>query len=197
VTLTAGDPVEDDPVPDSDVPRRRRSRPVVVAIEWLLVLLAALGTAVFVRTYIGQTFWIPTASMAPTLAVDDRVVIDKLSYRLREPRRGEIVVFRAPARADLAGTDLIKRIVALPGERISVRSGRVVVDGKVLPERYLPAGRHSFDFLPYRVPEGSYFVMGDNRSVSNDSRIFGPVRRRDIVGRAMIRIWPFSRLAKF
>ena len=74
---------------------------------------------------------------------------------------------------------------------------RVVVDGKVLPERYLPAGRHSFDFLPYRVPEGSYFVMGDNRSVSNDSRIFGPVRRRDIVGRAMIRIWPFSRLAKF
>lgn len=193
MTVTAGDPAEN-AAPDAGAGTRRRYRTVVVAAEWALVLLAAIGTAVLVRNYVGQTFWIPTASMAPTLAVDDRVVIDKLSYRFREPGRGDIVVFRAPARSDLAGSDLIKRVVALPGEKISVRSGRVYIDGRQLREPYLPPSVRSFDFLPFTVPEGRYFLMGDNRTVSNDSRIFGPVRREDIVGRAMIRIWPFSRL---
>ena len=134
--------------------------------------------------------------MTPTLEINDRVVIDKVSYRFHDPHRGDIVVFRAPPKSDLANADLIKRVVGLPGDRIEAHDNRLYVNGKALREPYLAPGTRNIGFLPITVPAGSYWLMGDNRPNSNDSRKFGAVRRRDIVGRAMIRIWPLSRLAK-
>jgi len=188
----------DEPAVGTPSPRPWRQSPAFRLLEWVLILAAAIGTATFIRTYIAQTFYIPTASMSPTLRIDDRIAIDKVSYRFRDPRRGEIVVFRGPERTQLAGIDLVKRIVALPGEKVSSANGRILVDGDPIDEPYLPKGAagRNVAFLPFSVPAGKYFVMGDNRMVSNDSRLFGAIDREDIIGRAMIRIWPISRLGK-
>lgn len=188
----------DGPAVGISSPRPWRQSPAFRLLEWILIVAAAIGTAMLIRTYVAQTFFIPTASMSPTLRIDDRIAIDKLSYRIRDPRRGEIVVFRGPERTQLAGIDLVKRIVALPGEKVSSANGRILVDGEPIDEPYLPKGAagRNVAFLPFEVPAGKYFLMGDNRMVSNDSRIFGAIDRDDIIGRAMIRIWPISRLGK-
>ncbi|MFM7224670.1 MAG: signal peptidase I, partial [Actinomycetota bacterium] len=110
---------------------RRRSSPVILLLEWILVVAAAIGTAVLIRTYVAQTFYIPSASMSPTLRVDDRIVIDKVTYRFRDPHRGDIVVFRGPPRTQLAGIDLVKRVVGLPGDRVAAVDGRIEVNDQV------------------------------------------------------------------
>lgn len=186
----------DDPIVEPPSARAWRHSPAFRLVEWVLIIAVSIGTAMMIRTYVAQTFFIPTASMSPTLRIDDRIAIDKLSYRFRDPRRGEIIVFRGPERTQLAGIDLVKRIIALPGEKVSSANGRILVDGVPVDEPYLPKGAagRNVAFLPFEVPKGKYFVMGDNRMVSNDSRIFGAIERDEIIGRAMIRIWPISRL---
>lgn len=155
-----------------------------------------------------------------TLEINDRVVVSKLSYRLHAPRRGDIVVFDEPAGLATPSTDrpnpivrvfrwlgegvgivqpstedYIKRVIALPGEVVEGRDGQVYVDGRRLFEPYLPPGIETRDFGPIAVPEGRYWVMGDYRSNSNDSIVFGAIPRDTIVGRAVIRIWPLDRAA--
>ena len=174
--------------------RRRRAR-VRSAVEWVVVIAAALAVALVIKTFLFQAFYIPSASMEPTLNIGDRVLVNKLSYRMHEVNRGDLVVFeRPPAEPETEIKDLIKRVVALPGEEVEGRNGKVFVDGKALPEDYLQDDVFTTDFGPLFIPEDSVFVMGDNRSDSRDSRIFGPIPEDLIVGRAFIRVFPLGDL---
>jgi signal peptidase I len=181
--------------PDTNQPRRR-SRWL---IEWALVLLIALGVAVGVRTFVVQTFYIPSASMEPTLMIGDRILVDKLSYHMHAVHRGDIVVFAKPPNEDAGPNvkDLVKRVIGLPGDRISSAGGRVWIDGKPLAEPWLPPGTVTTGIQPQTVPPNEFFVMGDNRSNSQDSRFFGPISRSLIVGRVVFRIWPLKSLHVF
>jgi signal peptidase I len=177
--------------------RTKRRRPLRSAIEWALVIGGALLVALVIRSFLLQAFWIPTASMEPTLQEGDRVLVNKLSYDLHDVNRGDIIVFERPEEASSAHPeddikDLIKRVVGLPGETIEARDGAVYVDGRMLEESYLPDGVTTRDFEATDVPEGFVFVMGDNRTNSSDSRSFGPVDEDLIVGRAFIRIYPLG-----
>jgi signal peptidase I len=162
--------------------------------SWLreLALLAgfALVAAYAIKVFVVQPFYIPTGSMEPTVMPQDRILVSKLAYYLGEPRRGDIVVFAAPH--DAEGRDFLKRIVALGGETVSERDGQIFVNGKRLAEPYVSPVRDHSDFPPIRVPKGDYFVMGDNRSNSSDSRVFGPLSRRAIRGKAVVIYWPLS-----
>jgi len=146
--------------------------------------------------------------MEPTLNVGDRIVVDKLSYHLHGVDRANIIVFSTPPRENCAGprvSNLVKRVVGLPGETISLSGGHIYIDGKLLPEPWLPVtGRadtypapYSTPYAlhsPYRIPSGDVYVMGDNRTESCDSRYWGPVAESTIVGKVDLRIWPLTHL---
>ncbi|HUQ39842.1 MAG TPA: signal peptidase I [Acidimicrobiales bacterium] len=172
------------------------TRSLKSTIEWILIIVAALAFAFVIKTFLIQAFYIPSASMEPTLDIGERVLVNKLSYKLHDVHRGDVVVFERPDGQE--GTsqikDLIKRVVALGGETVETRDGHIYVDGKPLAENYLPAGEPPgppVDKL--RVPEGHLWVMGDNRGNSKDSRVFGPISENLLVGRAFVRIWPLGR----
>jgi signal peptidase I len=186
----------DAPTSRAALRRRRRRRAL---IEWALVLLVALGVAVAMRTYVVQTFYIPSGSMEPTLDIGDRILVDKLSYHLHAVHRGDIIVFARPPGETLEPgvNDLVKRVIGLPGETISAKGGQVYINGKLLPEPWLPKGVVTSNFGPVHIPKGYYFVMGDNRPFSSDSRVFGPISGKLIVGRVVARIWPLSRFKFF
>ncbi|MYH42592.1 MAG: signal peptidase I [Acidimicrobiaceae bacterium] len=190
-------PVED---PDGPPPAPGR-RALSAAVEWLVVLVCALGLALLLKAFLVEVFIIPSGSMEPTLVVDNRVVVYKLGYRLHDVNRGDVVVFDNPGQGP--GTDdLIKRVVALEGETFEIRDGSVHIDGARLEEPYLQAGEWTLPKAPIRgcvneadstyceVPEGTVIVLGDSREDSRDSRYFGPVDVDDIVGRAFMKIWP-------
>lgn len=195
-------------------PAEERSTVLLVVRELVVLVVTALVIAVVVKSFVAQAFFIPSGSMLPQLQIDDRVVVSKISYRLHDPRRGDIVVFDAPggkpkddrplpARvvrsivqsvglAAPSTDEYIKRVVALPGERVEGHGGKVLVDGRELVEPYLPGGTTTSDFTAVVVPPETVWVMGDNRSNSADSRIFGPVPQSTVVGRAFARVWPLS-----
>lgn len=197
---TVNPPADVAPSVDTDGGRRPlgRSRSkrsgVAVLVEWVVILALALGVALLVRATVIQTFFIPTPSMVPTLKVDDRLLVDKITLRTRDVRRGDIVVFERPATfTDTTIKDLIKRVVGLPGETLEGRQGAVWVNGNRLNEPYLVEGVTTSDFAPVKVAVDHYFVMGDNRPESYDSRFWGTVEREKIIGRALIRVWPPTR----
>jgi signal peptidase I len=133
--------------------------------------------------------------MKPTLNVRDRVLVNKLSYHLHAVHRGDIIVFkRPPGETDPRINDLIKRVVGLPGDRIESRDGHVLIDGKPLREPYLQPSTRTDNLQLQTVPKGEYFVMGDNRANSKDSRYFGAIHRDLIVGRAFVRVWPVNHI---
>ncbi len=146
-------------------------------MEWLAVVLVALVLAFGVRAYVAQMFYIPSGSMLPTLQIGDRIVVDKLSYRLHDIQRGDVVVFRRPPLEHADYSDLVKRVIGLPGDTIASVDGRVTIDGKPLAEPWLPHPEpvtapspvpEAFSLShPYTVPAGEYFVMGDNRTNSS------------------------------
>lgn len=158
--------------------------------DWLVELgetvLPAIVIAVLINLFLAQATRVYGSSMEPSLYTDQRLVVEKLSYRLHEPQRGDVVVLRLPERGPEL---LIKRVIALPGETIEIREGQVTVNGAVLPEPYLSQQTRG-QYGPVQVPEGEIFVMGDNRGASNDSRVFGPVSQSRIVGRAWVSYWP-------
>jgi signal peptidase I len=174
-------------------------------------VLVAVVAAVLLREFVVQTFYIPSGSMEPTLQVGDRIVVNKLSYELHGVDRGDIVVFSRPPQENCGGpevNDLVKRVIALPGEWISLSGGYVYIDGHRLAETWLPTSEegmtapgpsgtaYSLD-RPYRVPANDYFVMGDNRGDSCDSRWWGAIPRALIVGKVELRVWPISSLHLF
>ncbi|HEY5110148.1 MAG TPA: signal peptidase I [Acidimicrobiales bacterium] len=174
-------------------------------IEWAVILMAVLLCTVLLRTYVVQSFYIPSPSMVPTLNVGDRIMVNKLSYDLHGVHRGDIVVFKRPPLEQQDFPDLVKRVIGLPGESVSTQNGHVYINGKLLPEPWLAAGSSSYTGAlpgdqhpqfnmpgPVKVPAGEYFVMGDNRTDSEDSRFFGPIQKSLIVGRAVAVVWPLS-----
>lgn len=168
-------------------------------IEWVVIIAAALLVAFVVKTFLIQAFYIPSASMDPTLRIKDRVLVNKMSYRLHDINRGDIVVFERPEcdQSDPAIKDLIKRVIATGGERVEAKDGTILVDGRKLNEPYLPDGVTTADFGPVEVPADHIWVMGDNRSNSKDSRFLcnsgpTPIAEDDVVGRAFVRVWPFG-----
>jgi signal peptidase I len=217
---STGGPGEDDPVTvDDKAEVHHRSflaeLPVLIAIAFVLALV--------LKTFLIQAFYIPSASMGPTLLIGDRVLVNKVVYKVREPRRGEIVVFsKDDGAAEPEGNiisrflrsfssglgvspsgekDYIKRIIGLPGETIEMRDGVVRIDGREVPEATTAEGgylaeRDPNDFGPATVPDGEYFMMGDNRQNSSDSRFpqLGTIPRDAIIGRAFVTIWPVERL---
>jgi len=191
---------DEPPGPDSRR-RRRRRRARRWAYEWVAIVLVAVLAAFVLRTFVVQTFYIPSASMTPTLQVGDRIVVNKLSYHLHAVHRGDIIVFRRPPNEDCAGPpvpDLVKRVIGLPGETISDRNGTVYINGKALDQTWLPkhtSTTFTGTFAPVKIAANHYFVMGDDRTNSCDSRDWGTVPSSYIVGRVELRIWPLSRLA--
>ncbi len=171
-------------------------------VEWVAVVVGALVVALVVKTFLFQAFYIPSASMEPTLQKGDRVLVNKLSYDVHDVNRGDVVVFELPSQAVGADgiKDLIKRVIGLPGDTIESRDGIVYVNDRRLAEPYLPAGTKTGDSAngnnpPIErqvVPEGKVFVMGDNRGNSHDSRYAdrGPIPIDSIVGRAFVLVWP-------
>ncbi len=180
-------------------------------------MAVAVAVAILVRAFVAQAYYIPSGSMLPQLNIDDRVVVSRLSYDLHSPRRGDIVVFKAPpalaATVHLSSdpivrwardfgvalglvedqTVVIKRVIGLPGEMVSAHNGSVYINGEQLLEPYLPKGTVTSPFGPVTVPKGDVFVMGDNRGDSYDSRYFGPIPLHTIIGRAIWKVWPFWR----
>lgn len=188
--------------------------------EIIVLGIVAILTAVLLTNYVVQAFFIPSVSMENTLQVNDRVLVNKLVYNFRDPKPGEMVVFTSPDKdqADVpdAGPvgrvlndvaqglglrssvqDLIKRVVAVEGQTVEVKIGSVFVDGKQLNEPYRKDILPIPDYPPFKVPEGTVFVMGDNRNQSHDSRAFGPVHKDTIVGKAFALIWPMQRFRWF
>jgi signal peptidase I len=172
--------------------------------EYAVVALCAVGVALLVQAFLVRPYRIPSESMAATLVPSDRVLVNRVIYRLRDPRRGEIVVFDSAA----VGHILIKRVVGLPGDVISVDGGSVFVNGRRLVEPYvrrvdgqtepteafIGTGRPWSLEHAYTVPAGHYFLMGDNRVVSDDSRDWGPAPRGEIIGEAFATYWPLTRV---
>jgi len=176
--------------------------------EWVTVLVVALVIAITVRTLILQQFYISGPSMESTMYQDNRVLVNKLSYRLHDIHRGDVVVFdRVTVDGEIVQhDDLIKRVIALAGETVSIKDCKVFIDGELLEESYLNDYDLAESALEDRcrvpvmddlvVPKNQLFVMGDNRPQSFDSRMFGPIEQSLVVGRAFVIIWPFS-AAKF
>jgi signal peptidase I len=175
-------------------PRRRRRR---VLVETAVTILAALLLAGLVRTFAFQIFFIPSSSMVPTLSVYDRIVVQKAFFTWRDVREGNIVVFSHPPLDHCAGpqrADLVKRVIALPGQTIYSSGNSIYVNGRVLAEPYLPhndplgppiaSSRH-----PYRVPPRDFYLLGDNRANSCDSRYWGPIKGSTIVGKVVLVWW--------
>jgi signal peptidase I len=182
-------PPAEAPAPDPGTPRGDRARRV--ALEWGVLIVAALVIAFVIKTFLFQAFYIPSESMVPTLKVGDRVLVNKLSYDLHDVHRGDIVVFKAPPAAQAGNIkDLVKRVIGLPGDTLEARDGNIYVNGRRLEEPYLPKGTETTNLPVTKVPAGYMFVMGDNRTASKDSRVFGPVKESAIIGRVFVRIWP-------
>ncbi len=186
--LGDGHPVD----PDSDAdPGETKPSFARNLLEWMAILVGALVVALVVTRFLIQAFFIPSASMLPTLEINNRVLVNKLSYDLHEVNRGDLVVFERPAsETDGDIKDLIKRVVALEGETVESREGRLYVNGEPLDEPYLPSGVDTNGVESTTVPPGHVFVMGDNRSDSRDSRFFGPLPEDLIIGRAFVKVWP-------
>lgn len=183
------------PVPDIGPPGRRdpETRGTRLVLDWIVVIAIALLVAFVVRTFLLAHFVVDGTSMASTLQSGDRVFVNKMSYRLHDPNRGDVVVLH-----QISGTverDLIKRVIGLPGEEIEVRSCNVLIDGRLLDEPYIEtdlAERSACggDTPPTRIPEDHVFVLGDNRAGSQDSRALGPISTDELVGRAFVVFWP-------
>ena len=182
--------------------------------ELPLLALIALVVAFILKTFVAQAYYIPSSSMEPQLHIGDRVIVSKLSYDLHDPHRGDIIVFPSPedhsvddsplpirvVRGIFEGVGLakpekeilIKRVVGLPGETVQAHDGHVFIDGRQLFEPYLPKGLATETFGPTTVPKGSLWVMGDNRGNSRDSRFIGAIKESDVIGRAILKVWPIG-----
>ena len=188
---------------------------LAVVRETAVLIVLAILLAVLFKTFLVQAFYIPSGSMEPTLNVSDRVLVEKVSYRFGDVKDGDVIVFvhdlpgvepepgnpvtrffsslgQAVGVAPPSSRDFIKRVVGTPGDRVNCEQGRLLRNGRQVSEPYLAPGTTTENCAPVTVPSGKLYVMGDNRNNSEDSRTFGPIDRSNVVGRAFVRIWPFS-----
>jgi len=164
--------------------------------ENAILLSIALTLALAIRLFVAEPRFIPSDSMVPTLEVGDRLVVEKVSFRFRQPQRGEVIIFEPPQQLQRLGYGngqvFIKRVIGQPGQEIAVQNGSVFVDGQALAEPYI-AEPPAYDWGPYTVPENGLLVMGDNRNNSNDSHVWGFLPQQNLRGRALFRFWPLNR----
>ena len=197
-TRAGGDPPG---TPDSSRPGVERQ--LRTLLEWVAVAVGALAVALLIKAFLLQAFYIPSGSMQETLHEGDRVLVNKLSYRFGDVGRGDVIVFEKPPGASGDINDLIKRVIAPPGETVTLVDGDVFIDGNRLDEAEylgLESGTFPLNAIPNcdnepvnnrcTVPDDTVFVMGDNRGGSTDSRRFGPIEQDTIVGRAFLKVWP-------
>ena len=166
----------------------------LAAREIVEVVVIALVTVFIIRSFLVQPFLVNGASMEPNFEDGNYLLVDEISYRFSEPQRGEVVVFRYPNDRSVF---FIKRVIGLPGEKLMIRDGEVYVDGKELNEDYLGPSSDTEGRINVNLGEDEYFVLGDNRSYSFDSRNWGPIQRDDIIGVARIRVFPFNEINVF
>jgi signal peptidase I len=182
------------PIPVKDGTPRQPENPWVEGLKTVgLSVVLAIG----IRTFVAEARYIPSGSMLPTLQINDRLIVDKLGYRFREPQRGEIVVFNPTKELEEQKFHdaFIKRVIGLPGDKIEVKEGQVFVNGNSIKEPYLdPESLPKYQYGPVTVSPGAYLVLGDNRNNSYDSHYWGFVPRDKIIGRAVVRFWPLDRL---
>lgn len=164
-------------------------------IEGLKTVALSAVLAFGIRTFVAEARYIPSGSMLPTLQINDRLIIDKVSYHFTQPERGDIVVFQPTEelRQQNFKDAFIKRIIGLPGDTVEVKDDTVFVNGEALSENYLQ-DYPDYEWGPQTVPEDQYLVLGDNRNNSYDSHYWGFVPRENIIGRAVVRFWPLKRL---
>jgi signal peptidase I len=188
-----------------------------LAVETVILVVAAVFLAVLLRGFVAEAFRIPSASMEPQLDIGDRVIVSRTAYKLHDPRRGDVIVFDCPTCPSPGKTNIvvrgihtieeavllrepqpeeyIKRVIGLPGDKVEGKNGIVYVNDKPLEEPYLPIGTRTSDFAATVVAPDRLWVMGDNRGNSSDSRVFGTIDQETIVGRAILRVWPPWRTA--
>ncbi len=181
-------------------------------LVWFLTIAVAVGAVVGIESEVAKPYKVPSASMEPTLhcaqptagcegSGDDRVLVNRLAYRLGSPKRGQIVVFRAPPSAIAAcggqeGQVLVKRLIGMPGDLVAERAGRIIVNGRELAEPYVDATLRDAKSGSWpRVGAGQYFFLGDNRADSCDSRAWGTVGRAALIGPASVTFWPLIRFS--
>jgi signal peptidase I len=181
-----------------------------VAIDWIVTIAGAIAIVLAVKAYVVNPYRIPSSSMEPTLhcaepedeclaSMSDRVLANRLIYRYGDPERGDVIVFDTPPEAEArcgAGGTFVKRVIVLPNEVWEMRSGVIYIGGKRLVEPYIQPERRATDTIPpQRVPEDSYVMLGDNRPHSCDSRSWGPVPRKNLIGKVFAVYWPPGRIS--
>jgi signal peptidase I len=179
-----------------------------VALDWVLTIAGAVAIVILIKAYVVNPYRIPSSSMEPTLhcarygsgcesRFSDRVLTNRVIYHLRKPRRKEIVVFHTPPGTEEKcgeGGTFVKRLIGLPGDTVSERNGLVFINGKALKEPYVKPARRDHETKSWHVPKGQYFMMGDNRNQSCDSRMWGAVPRHDLIGKVFAIYWPPNRI---
>ncbi|PZO11119.1 MAG: signal peptidase I [Leptolyngbya foveolarum] len=179
----------------SENPPKKQQNPWIEGIQTIgLSIVLALG----IRQFVAEARYIPSGSMIPTLQIDDRLVIEKISYRFNPPNRGDIIVFRAPQKAlDAANVQgkaaYIKRVIGLPGDTVEVKDGKTLINGEALQEDYIQAPP-DYTLPAEVVPADEYLVLGDNRNSSSDGHVWGFLSKDAIIGRASVRFWPLGRI---
>jgi signal peptidase I len=180
-------------------------------VDWVLTIAIAIGVVLAIKAWVVNPYRIPSSSMEPTLhcarpadgcraSLSDRVLANRFIYHFKDPERGDVIVFKTPPEAERCqfgtggGSTFVKRIVGLPGETIRGQDGFVYIDGEKLEEPYLDGSRDRRDFAERKIPEGNYFMMGDNRGQSCDSRDWGTVPRANIIGEVFAVYWPPRRI---
>jgi signal peptidase I len=186
----------DEETPVAPVKHRSRSRSLT---EWGIVVVVAVIVSLLIRTFVFQTFFIPSGSMEPTLQLGDRIIVSKLSVEFGTIHTGDILVFKAPKKvATVCGddvADLVKRVIGLPGQILTSKGNTIYVDGKKLAQPWLHGNVTLGKAIgTVHVKANHYFMMGDNESDSCDSRYWGTIPRSSIIGKAFLRIWPLSRI---
>ena len=164
-------------------------------IEIAKTLATAFLLAIGIRTLVAEARYIPSSSMEPTLEINDRLIIEKISYRFRTPQRGDVVVFSPTDKLKEQNFKdaFIKRVIGLPGDTVEVKGETVLVNGNALREKYIEESPN-YQYGPVTVPDDEYLVLGDNRNNSYDSHYWGFVPRENLIGRAVVRFWPPNRL---
>ncbi|MEQ8753539.1 MAG: signal peptidase I [Coleofasciculus sp. G1-WW12-02] len=184
-------------VPNRDPEKQSVQKAENPWVEGFKTIGLSVFLAIGIRSFVAEARYIPSGSMEPTLQINDRLIIDKISYNFRQPQRGDIVVF-SPTEAlkqQNFKDAFIKRVIGLPGETVEVKGGRVYVNGQVLREQYIEE-EPEYSYGPVTVPEDNYLVLGDNRNNSYDSHYWGFVPRKNIIGRAIVRFWPINRVGE-
>jgi len=182
------------------MPDKHAEQPTNFWVEAATTIGLSVVFALLIRTFLGDVRYIPSESMLPTLQVGDRLIVDKITSRFRKPQRGDVLVFSPPDAAIACNPKqtlpirdaYIKRVIGLPGDTIEVERGTVYRNNQPLKEDYI-AAPPDYELAPVVVGEGEYFVMGDNRNASCDSHVWGTVPEENIIGKAVLRIWPLNR----